>query len=174
MKTLGRIRQCISQRLALHLYKSLVVPDFDYADQVYVAMSKMNADMLQVLQNQCLRICIKSETRCNVSELHKTAGLPLLSHHRKMHCCNTVYKGMKNESLACLNTMFQLVMNDSERTLKSADNMTLVVAPVRLRKVSGNLRIRGARYFNETPINIKQANNYEIFKRRLKDHQGVT
>ena len=46
LKTLGRIRQCIRQRLALYLYKNLVVPDFVYADQVYDVMSKTNADTL--------------------------------------------------------------------------------------------------------------------------------
>ena len=38
VKVLGHVRQYISQIRALQLYKSLILPEFDYADQIYDAM----------------------------------------------------------------------------------------------------------------------------------------
>ena len=174
MKTLARIRDSISQGLALYLYKSLIVPDFDYADQVYDAMSNQNAEALQIMQNKCLRICTKSDQRCNVAELHKVSGMLFLSDRRKNHCCNTVYRGLNNESSAGLNRMFSVARNESDRSMRSADNMVLTVAPTRLRKTSGNLRTRGAKYYNELPLNVKQAKSYDSFKRATKLRSAVT
>ena len=56
LRALGQLRHYISRKLALNIYKSLIIPHFDYADTCYDAMSKQNAQKLQILQNTCLRI----------------------------------------------------------------------------------------------------------------------
>ena len=79
MKTLSRVRQFISQGMSLDMYKSLVIPHLDFGDVVYDAVSKTDAQTLQVLQNQCLRICLKANPRTPIKELHTIANVPMLA-----------------------------------------------------------------------------------------------
>ena len=98
MKTLGRVRQYISEKMALDMYRSLVIPHLDFGDAIYDAASKTDAQTLQGLQNQCLRICPKAEPRTHIIDLHTRANIPLLPERRLEHTCNTVYRGVNNLS----------------------------------------------------------------------------
>ena len=113
LKTLGRIRQYISQKLAVQLYKRLILPDFDYADPVYDAMSATNAQQLQVLQNSCLRICTNSQSRTPSEQLYQDTNI--LAVRRKMHSCDLVFKGTKTyhllESMICSNPLIALILS---------------------------------------------------------------
>ena len=61
MKALARIRQFVTQGVSLQLYKSLIIPHVDYGDVLYDSLSKGDAKKLQIIQNKCLRICLKSD-----------------------------------------------------------------------------------------------------------------
>ena len=60
------------------MHRSPVIPHFDYSNVIYDAMTKADANTLQVLQNQCLRICLKAQPRTTVEELHQRAKMPML------------------------------------------------------------------------------------------------
>ncbi len=124
LKTLGRLRQFISRSLSLTLYRSLVLPHFNYADVCYDSMSKSNANQLQSLQNTCLRICLKREKMSNVHELHTDANVCKLSDRRKAHCCNLVYLGVEGKSTKGINNMFSLVNESHKRTTRASSEKT--------------------------------------------------
>ena len=93
LRMLGRVRQYISQNLSLYLYKSLILPEFDYGDQIYDAMATITANQLQVLQNSCLRVCTKVDKRTSIADLHAISGVPTLDIRRRVHTCNFLHKG---------------------------------------------------------------------------------
>ena len=105
LKALGRLRPYISKSMSIQLYKSFIIPHFDYADVVYDSMSKQLSQQLQVLQNRCLRICCNSGDYVSTAELHAEVNMPTLDVRRKNHCCNLVYKGIRKSSTPAINSM---------------------------------------------------------------------
>ena len=168
MKMLGRIRQYVSQSLAIMLYNSLILPDFDYADIIYDSFSKHNANKLQVMQNKCLKLCIKCDRRIPSDELHARAKMPLLSTRRNVHTCNFVYRGLNNQLSKGVNAMFKYPEERANNNTRSTDNKQLAVPVSRLQLGKGNIKIRGPEYFNSIPLEIKTAPIYNSFKARIK------
>ena len=82
MRCLGRIRQYIPEELALQLYSSLILPHLDYGDIIYDAMSTTLSNQLQVVQNNCLRICLKRDRMTHVPELHTDSKVNKLDDRR--------------------------------------------------------------------------------------------
>ncbi len=98
LKAPGTIRQNVSVDLALQLCKSLILKHFDYGYIVYDTKSTSNASQPQVLQNNCLRICLNRKPQTWVIELHD-ARLPLLHDWRKQHVCQAIHKGSNQASI---------------------------------------------------------------------------
>ena len=61
---LSKIRCYLNTQTCLSIYKSMVMPLFDYGDVLYAA-SKSQLSKLQRIQNRCLRICTNSARRTN-------------------------------------------------------------------------------------------------------------
>ena len=89
---LSKIRNLLTEHAALTIYRSKILPYFDYGDILYHSALNHNADRLQKLQNRALRICLKAEARTPILNLHNRAKLPLLKHRRIAHIRNLAYK----------------------------------------------------------------------------------
>ena len=89
---LSRIRKYITIGQAIAVYKSKVVPYFDYGDIFLMNISMKAVDKLQKIQNRALRICLAGDGRSNVNNLHNTCNVSKLTHRREAHLLNFVYK----------------------------------------------------------------------------------
>ncbi len=170
MKALGRIKPFIPDDLALQLYQSLVIPHFDYGDIVYDAMSSTSANQLQVIQNNCLRICLGRDKMSSTDDLHSDAKLPRLSSRRKQHSCQMVYKGRSNMSTTNIISMFSLVSAHHNRCTRNSSLDSLYVPTISLELCKGNLRYRGAVYFNKLDQQTRNAVSYDVFKTAVKQY----
>ena len=54
---LAKIRKFLTDEVALKIYKSMILPYFDYGDVIYNQGNQDGLDKLQRLQNRCLKIC---------------------------------------------------------------------------------------------------------------------
>ena len=63
LSILGRTRKYFSVKTSLMLYKSLVMPYFDYCDTLWDSCSCQLKQKLQILQNRALRIINKADKR---------------------------------------------------------------------------------------------------------------
>ena len=170
LKAIGRLRQSISKGLALQLYTSMVIPHFDYAYVVYDGMSKGDAAQLEVLQNKCLRLCLKSEPKTRNVDLRKEAGVQSLSDRRMSHTCNVVYQGAHNISTPGINAMFTTCHEVSERNTRHNNNGNVVKPNTRLGLARRNAGYRGVVYHNALPTDIKTACSLNSFKSKMKKH----
>ncbi len=170
LKTLGRIRQYIGQRLAVKLYKTLVLPDFDYTDQVYDAMSASNSKQLQVMQNACLRICTLKPSGTSTAELHSETNIMPLNKRRKLHTCNMVHNGILQQSSAGINNMFQMIKSVRDRNTRAASDSKLHEPNTKLHMTGGNFKVRGAKQFNTLPPNVRSAKTVNSFKSSCKQY----
>ena len=76
----------------LCIYKSMVLPYFDYTDVVVSNASTFLLGKLQSLQERCLRICLNVHDKNNVNNLHNRAGVAKFGDRREMHVNNFMYR----------------------------------------------------------------------------------
>ena len=57
INVISRCRKYLTTSQSIFLFKTLVLPIFDYADIYYNSTKKEDLNHLQVLQNRCLRAC---------------------------------------------------------------------------------------------------------------------
>ena len=54
---LAKIKRFMTDKVALQVYKSMILPYFDYWDAIYNTAGQEGLDKVQRLQNRCLKIC---------------------------------------------------------------------------------------------------------------------
>ena len=94
---LTKVRRFLTQVAAKRVYKTMMLPYFDYADIIYEACTHDKLVKLQRLQNQSLR-CIVGPDYMNVStdDLHKRFNLCKLATRRKQRLANLCSKDHLN------------------------------------------------------------------------------
>ena len=69
-----------------------------------------------------------------------------------------------------MNEMFHHTNRDITIGTRSDESTTPHVCQTKLQVISKNLRIRGARYFNELPPEVRSAPSYDMSKKRIGDY----
>ena len=86
---LGKIRRYITTYAALQIYKTTILPIFDYADIIYDQDRIGASNMWQKLQNKALRLIYNNyypnPNRLSTKELHLKANLLPLESRRYLH-----------------------------------------------------------------------------------------
>ena len=123
---------------------------------------------VQVLQNSCLRVCIKADKRTSIAELHSVAGVPKLETRRMVHTCNFVKKGAQGQLSAGIKQMFTYVAESSSVATRANVDSCLKVPRRKLRLSEGNIAIRGARYLNNLPTELRIEQDSDKFKNKVK------
>ncbi len=92
----AKIRHLINNNTARMYYISLIRPRIEYAAPVLYNMSTKNSNCLEILQNRCLKILTKSNSRTHADPLRKKTGIPSLSNRRKYYYLTETYKFLNN------------------------------------------------------------------------------
>ena len=119
---LSRIRKYINIQQAITIYRSMIVPYFDYGDIFLVNINLKSIDKMQKLQNRALRICLALEGRSNVNMLHNTCNINKLAHRRHAHLLNFAFTRAQDHNF----------LKEGNRNLRRYD------APVLLEPKSNN------------------------------------
>ena len=94
----SRMRKFITIQKAITIYRSMIVPYFDYGDIFLVNINFKTIDKLQKLQNRALRICLAREGRSNVNMLHNTCNINKLVHRRHAHLLNFAFTRAQDQN----------------------------------------------------------------------------
>ena len=121
---LWRMRNVISQSLALDLYKSLIEPHFTYGDMVYDGCSTTLKHKLQSSQNLALRAVMNVDPFYPSTALHEKIQCDWLDVQRARHCSNMVYKGLHGLAPTNINAMF--TQPEHVRELRSTKMLTFI------------------------------------------------
>ena len=120
MKTLGKIRKFVNSSTALYLYSSLIKPVFEYNDYIYDPMTVDDANTLEVLQNNCLQICLQVDKYTSRRNLYQDSGVCPLAQSRENHTSKIVFLGLAGKSTAFVNQLFQRVSDVHEVNTRSS------------------------------------------------------
>ena len=85
LSLLSKLKIYITTEAAIQVYKSMIIPYFDYGDVIYHCSSKKLLDKLQKLQNRGLKICFGQGTNLSLHEMHVRSNLVLLHNRRIQH-----------------------------------------------------------------------------------------
>lgn len=92
---LYKIRNFINVDTTLLIYKTTILPIFDYADFIFDRSIHYITNKLQILQNKALRVVYKSylhnANHLSTVDLHKRSGLLFLKDRRELHLLYHAY-----------------------------------------------------------------------------------
>ena len=91
--SLAKIRDCITLKCALTIYKQTILPLFDYSGFVLISCNISDRLELQKLQNDALRICYNVKLRdcVSVRRMHVDARLLSLEQRRQVQLLSLMY-----------------------------------------------------------------------------------
>ena len=94
----SKVRNTLNKDQAITIYKSKILPYFDYGDIFYNTAYVRTIEKLQKLQIRAIRLCLGRDSRYNVLLLHQESKIPKLNDRRHTHLLNFVYPRAQNHS----------------------------------------------------------------------------
>ena len=158
MSLLGKMHKYLKEEVAILIYKSMLLPYFDYADVLFHKANVNEVGRLQILQNKCLRICLGKDRRFSTEGSHKLANVPFLKDRRAAHVNNFMYIRKKNKAL----------LNNREIRTRAHDAPLFKVVTPRCETFKRSLGYFGATAWNNLPVQSRNIDNFPAFKQKQK------
>ena len=149
---LGKIRPIMKEQIALHLYKTLLVPILDYCDMVYDCLPKYNTDILQKLQNGAYRIILRKGKRTSTSDMHSELKLNRQADRWHLRTMTYMYKVVHGLLPTEVCELFQLVRDNHGRNTRASATLDLVMPNPRLETSKKDIKNQGPMYWNMVVI----------------------
>ena len=154
MYVLSKTRCYLTKKKSLIIYKSNILPYYDYGDALYMGENQTSLLKLQRLQNRGLRICLKVEARTNIRQLHRDSNVPFLKHRRTAHLLNLMYKRIEKG----------IQLAEPTRHTRLHDGVVMATKRANCRIFERSVYYRGANAWNNLTAELRNINNYEVFK----------
>ena len=88
---LSRVRAFLQKEVAVTIFKTMILPYFEYCDIVYNTVCSGDLDKLQRLQNKCLKTCLGVHKLYSTLEVHTQSKCAYLGPRRQTHLCNFMF-----------------------------------------------------------------------------------
>ena len=170
---LRKTRICMNQKIACQLYKSLILPQLDYCDVVYMTATKGALKDLQKVQNICCRVILKESNKAHVQDMHNELKLIPLEDRRALHLSQLCHKGIYEEPRHSLSKFFKRISETNRRPTRTRNQMNMQLPKLKSSKARLGFAYRGPSHWNHIENEHKLINNYNSFKtaiyKRFKD-----
>ena len=164
---ISKIRRNLDQGTALMLYKSMVLPHFDYCDVVYCCSTKANLNRLQMLQNNACRTILLAPFDTHISDMHQDLSLLTLQNRRDLHMCVSCHKSIYFDGKSCLSGFYVPVTAVTGRSTRAADTLVMKVPRMRTKLGQRAISYRGPKFWNSIPRELRIVENFTTFKRLI-------
>ena len=155
---LSKIRQFLNTKSAILIYKSMILPYFDYGDIIYMFSSKNELDKLERLQERCINICTRTYGRDNIDNIRIIHKLPTLERRRNCHINNFMYKRNVNIEKN----------DDNSIQTRSKSSKKFIIKKPNLEAYKRSVVYSGASRWNSLKPETKNVDIYEAFKYHQK------
>ena len=163
LSLLQKLKCYISCEAAIQIYKSMVIPYFDYGDVLYQGTNKKHLDKLQKLQNRGLRICFGHRNQLSIDNMHFEAKICKLQDRRNQHVYNFMFKQKCNHNIVDTRN----IRTRAHDAILFNTNMPLC------EKFKHNIFYYGARLWNQLPVKERKIEEYKTFKNVQKSKNIV-
>lgn len=172
LTTLSKIRFCITENIAVLLYKALILSILDYGDVFYDCAAKKDLDKLQKLQNRALRIANQASRYTRNIDLHRRYKIVPLYMHREKNIQKLIHTYLSHN---LEDVDFPWDNEGLDNTLAQSSIVTRQMsAPFVPLKHPNSTRYKNSCAFRwpqlwlELPISFRREANYQRFKLLLK------
>ena len=171
---LGKARYFVDHETAMMLYKTLILPYYDYCDYVYHCLSQKDSYTLQKLQNCSLRQILQCDKLSPVAEMHDICDLEMLNVRRDRHTSQEVYKAVHGITPESVQNMFSFVHETHSRSTRSIALEQLYLPRCKLEFSKRNFKYRGVKIWNPLPLEVRNAPTLSQFKKSSADYYYET
>ena len=163
----GRLRHFLPFNALINVYKAIIQSTIDYGLSIWGSTNQSNTDMVQKLQNRCIRLltgCFDYDVRSQ--EILANLNLMNVKQRLKYFTGLLVFK--------CLNSYLPYYMSDNIMLLNvghsynTRNDHLLYVPPSRTNFGQRSFSSTGPTLWNSIPNTVKCATNFDKFKRNLK------
>ena len=156
---LAKIRKFMTNNVALKIYKSMILPYFDYGDVIYNTANQTGLDKLQRVQNKCLKTCLGFGRRHETKSLHATAKVPMLEARRETHVNNFMYHRLSRPHL----------LDGRNIATRAHDAPMFRVVKPSIEVYKRSVEYSGAVKWNNLPTDIRNNKSSALFKAKQKN-----
>ena len=165
---LSKMKRYLKDDTALTIYKSMMMPYFDYADVIFDKAANKDIKKLQRLQNRCLRVCLGKERRFDSDRAHKLTNTPFLRDRRRAHIRNFMYIRKSRRDL----------LNMREIRTRAHDAPLFDIKVPRCEAFKRSVGYAGALEWNNLTPDMRNIDSYLAFKyaqkkEMLRPLQGI-
>ena len=165
---LRRLRHCLTFSIADMLYKTMILPIFDYCDTVWGTCGATKQRQLQILQNRAARVVLQRRQRdISIVNLHQTLNWKYLADRRFEHTCIMVFKCLTGLAPTYLSATFQ----HNSRIHTYNTRQTTKLHPPSYTTTCGQktFAYTGTSQYNKLADNIRNITTLKGFKTALKN-----
>ena len=153
---LAILKSYVPTVIMLIIYKTYVLPLFDYADILYHGASCI--PLLQTVQNRCLKYCFKAPILTSTNVIHRRAELPKLVDRRIYHAQVYGFKLSKKVEL----------LNVRPRCTREALAPLLKYSNIILTSYEKSLEVFIAQTWNSLDRSLRNIVEISAFKKEMK------
>ena len=163
---LGRLHHILDQGTALTLYKTLILPIYDYCDyEIYYSISSNDMEVLQNLQNCAFRTILRVERLTSTAYTHEILHMHTLAEHREKHVVIQMCRYVNNLPPEYCCNMFTTVQERHDVNTRSSANDDLVLPKMNLSLGQRNINFFGVKVWQKITMKIKCETTLENFKK---------
>ena len=156
-----KIRQCLSEKSAIVIYKATIVPIFDYNDLIYNLLNQQQLTKLQRLQNRALRLVFKGRI-LSVAEMHERAKVEYLAQRRETHLVALMFNRKGDEKYK----------DQTERVTRRGEAVLLKVPRAKTNKLMKAPIYSGSTLWNSLPVRVRQSKTKLELKNLYRMHRA--
>ena len=154
---LSKIRRYLNDECALTIYKSMVIPYFDYADVIYMYSNNPDLKKLDRAHLRGLRICLKIQGKMNDVDIFNLGNISSLENRRFVHSRNYMYK---NKS--------KCIVNKEGVVTRAKEGPLFNITRPNCEAYKRSIYYSGASDWNNLDSAIRNLENIFLFKRHQK------
>ncbi len=164
---LAKMCSITNEKMCLYLYKSLILPLFDYGDVIYDSLYQNDSEKLQKLENAALRIIYRQPRDTPIVELHSMGDIVRLENRRHTHVCHQMYKCTNDLAPDTICRLFSRPDQHHHFRTRYVTEGNLVIPQVRLQLCRRDFYLRGPFYYNLLDSSVREQDSLRKFKSAL-------
>ncbi|PJE77589.1 hypothetical protein CI610_03484 [invertebrate metagenome] len=169
---LRKLKYLLNRQTLIKIYKSYILPLFEYCCEVWDGCSLGDADKLEKLNLEIARIITGLPSFASRLSLYSESGLEPLATRRTRRKLQLFYKVTNHLTPNYLSTLLPpLVSENSHYNLRDANNYSL--SNFRLHLTNISFFLASIRLWNQLDLETRQSSSYLVFKKSITNISKV-
>ena len=170
LRYLCKFKIVLSKNTKRKLSSSLIIPLLDYSDSVYFNAANTLLNLVQRVQNACVRFILNIKKRESVRSYIKSIKWITMEKRRSLHSLLLIYKTMKFKEPSYLFDLFDSSLTNHCYQTRFNSNLSFTPPRSRTTKYNNSFIVRSMKSWNDLPEAVKSAPTVQSFKSTAYRH----